>query len=75
MFSYEPRPLYQRQDAQAPPPTQEFLDETLQPVIRGIMYTFTILAVIVVGLRCYTRLFLRRVFGLDDWVMVLTVVR
>jgi hypothetical protein len=44
-------------------------------MIRTVTWLSVIFPILFVGLRVYTRLFVRKVFGLDDWVIVLSLVR
>ncbi|KAI9896841.1 hypothetical protein N3K66_007863 [Trichothecium roseum] len=56
-----------------PPPTPEFLAETRQPAIRAVTWLSAALPTIIVLVRCYTRVVVRKVFGVDDWLIVLAV--
>ncbi|KAM0321744.1 hypothetical protein ACHAPQ_009284 [Fusarium lateritium] len=60
--------------ASGPPPTAEYLAESRGPVIRTVTWLGVIIPFIFVVLRVYTRLFVRKVFGLDDWVIVFAMV-
>lgn len=53
---------------------EAYLNESASGETRAILWATTSLAVIFVSLRCYTRLFLRRVFGVDDYLMVFSMV-
>lgn len=57
-----------------PPPSPEYLAETRGPVIRTVTWLSVFIPVILVSLRIYTRLFVRKVFGVDDWVIALSLV-
>lgn len=58
-----------------PPPSPEFLAEDVRHITSvGIIIVF-VLAFVVVALRFYARIRLTRSFGLDDWLMALSVVR
>lgn len=57
-----------------PPPTAEFLAESRGPVIRTVTWLGVIIPFIFVVLRVYTRVFVRKVFGMDDWVIVFAMV-
>ncbi|RGP79539.1 integral membrane pth11 [Fusarium longipes] len=52
----------------------EYLAETRGPAIRTVTWLSVFLPFVLVSLRIYTRLFIRKVFGLDDWVIVLSLV-
>ena len=56
-------------------PSPEYLAETRGPMIRTVTWLSVIFPILFVGLRVYTRLFVRKVFGLDDWVIVISLVR
>lgn len=56
-------------------PSPEYLAETRGPMIRTVTWLSVIFPILFVGLRVYTRLFVRKVFGLDDWVILLSLVR
>ncbi|RSL72144.1 hypothetical protein CEP53_001194 [Fusarium sp. AF-6] len=61
--------------ASAEPTTSlEGLTDTRGPIIRSVTWLSVIVPIILVGLRAYTRLFLRKVFGLDDWVIVFALI-
>lgn len=60
--------------AAGPPPSPEYLAETRGPMIRAVTWLSVILPFILVSLRVYTRVFVRKVFGLDDWVIVFSLV-
>lgn len=61
--------------ASAEPTTSpEGLADTRGPIIRSVTWLSVIVPIILVSLRVYTRLFLRKVFGLDDWVIVFALV-
>ncbi|RSL43029.1 hypothetical protein CEP54_015249 [Fusarium duplospermum] len=61
--------------ASAEPTTSlEGLADTRGPIIRSVTWLSVIVPIILVGLRAYTRLFLRKVFGLDDWVIVFALI-
>lgn len=50
-------------------------EESFASTILGVTTVFHILALVVVGLRSYTRLFLVRMFGIQDAFMILSIVR
>ncbi|KAJ4044976.1 hypothetical protein NW760_010445 [Fusarium oxysporum] len=55
-------------------PSPEYLAETRGPMIRTVTWLSVIFPILFVALRVYTRLFVRKVFGLDDWVIVLSLI-
>ncbi|KAF4442237.1 hypothetical protein F53441_11799 [Fusarium austroafricanum] len=57
-----------------PPPSAAYLAETRGPMIRTVTWLSVIFPILFVALRVYTRLFVRKVFGLDDWVIVFSLV-
>jgi hypothetical protein len=61
-----------RRDGYPPPPpiTPEEITYDNSPQILAITGTFFAAAAIVVLLRCYVRIRVLRVFGIDDWVML-----
>jgi hypothetical protein len=59
--------------ADTPPPSPEYLAETRGPAIRTVTWISVFVPVLLVSLRIYTRLFVRKVFGLDDWVITLSL--
>jgi hypothetical protein len=56
------------------PPTPEELAFNNAPHILGITGSFFALATITVLLRCYVRTIMLKIFGIDDWVMLLALV-
>jgi hypothetical protein len=56
------------------PHSPEYLAESAASTIRGTVWTATSVALLTVILRCYTRLWLRKVIGTDDVLIVLSVV-
>jgi hypothetical protein len=45
------------------------------PELQAVGYVLLILAFITLTLRCYVRVFLVKSFGLDDWAMLVAMVR
>lgn len=45
------------------------------PELQAVCIALLVLAVTATALRCYTRIFILRAFGLDDGVMVFATVR
>ena len=58
-----------------PPPTPEYLAESQEATIRGVTWMSVIVPLVIVTLRVFTRLQLRKVFGIDDGFIVFAVVR
>ncbi|KAI5840097.1 hypothetical protein DFP73DRAFT_197025 [Morchella snyderi] len=52
------------------PPPNTVNPETKAPMIIGVFIGFTVLAVMVVGLRFWTRLYIIRNIGMDDWFIL-----
>ncbi|VUC35060.1 unnamed protein product [Clonostachys rosea] len=52
----------------------EFLAQSRGPSIRGVVWVSVVCSIIIVIMRVHTRIFLRRVFGIDDWVIVFAMV-
>lgn len=60
----------------APPTlTPEEMAYTNAPEILAITSTFFAAALLIVLLRCYVRIIMLKVFGIDDYVMVFAMVR
>lgn len=57
----------------APRPQPNPDDPGIGPVIYGVSWTFTMLAVFTVGLRFYVRRVSSRFFAIEDWVMLLAL--
>ncbi|KAK7213129.1 hypothetical protein V2G26_020307 [Clonostachys chloroleuca] len=55
-------------------PSPEFLSQSRGPSIRGVIWVSVICSIIIVIMRVHTRIFLRRVFGIDDWFIVFAMV-
>jgi hypothetical protein len=51
------------------------LNETLVAQIQAVMYLLAIIPTIIVGLRCYVRIYVKKAFGMDDVTIVLATVR
>ncbi|KAF2662041.1 hypothetical protein K491DRAFT_710453 [Lophiostoma macrostomum CBS 122681] len=62
-----------RRQAGPSPPTPEQIAYTNAPEILAISGSFFAVAALVVLLRCYVRLAMLKVFGLDDYVMVVAM--
>jgi hypothetical protein len=65
-----------RQDGPpAPPPlSPEYLSETLAPTLNAIVGTLVGICTLVFLLRVYVRTRMLRIFGPDDWLMLVAVV-
>jgi hypothetical protein len=57
-----------------PPPTPEVIAFDNSPAILAITGSFFAAAALVVLLRCYVRVSMLKVFGIDDWVMMFAMV-
>ncbi|KAG6054570.1 hypothetical protein E4U17_003674 [Claviceps sp. LM77 group G4] len=55
-------------------PTAEYLAESQSESLKRILWAAAGLPTLLVILRCYTRLWLRKVFGLDDYFMVAALI-
>ena len=58
-------------DTAAMPPPVSPDDPGIGPLMIGIMWTFTCLAMIAIALRLYVRIFIVKKLGLDDWFMMI----
>ncbi|KAL8364867.1 hypothetical protein RB595_003918 [Gaeumannomyces hyphopodioides] len=58
----------------SPAPTAEFLAEDKGPSVIAALWTFATLATVFVALRCYVRISVKKVFGVDDGCVVLALV-
>lgn len=52
-----------------------FLSETRAPTVKGVMWIMSIVPLIFVGMRLYVRIYIRRVFGWDDGIAIVAIVR
>jgi hypothetical protein len=57
-----------------PPITAEYIAYNNSSHILGVVGSFFTLAAIVVLLRCYTRFFILKTFGRDDWAILVAMV-
>lgn len=74
-MSLELEALSPRQAPLGPPPiTPEDLAFNNAPQILAITGTFFAIAALVVLLRCYVRVAMLKVFGIDDYIMVVAMV-
>ncbi|KAJ4266148.1 hypothetical protein NW762_004128 [Fusarium torreyae] len=60
--------------AAGPPPSPEYLAQSRGPMIQTVTWLSVAFPIVFVSLRVYTRLFVRKVFGLDDWVIVFSLI-
>jgi hypothetical protein len=44
------------------------------PQVEAVAILFLVLSWIAVGLRCYVKLFMKKVFNIDDWLAVASLV-
>lgn len=58
-------------EANLPP---SYLDESRAPTVQGVMWTMAIVPLVFVLMRLYVRVVLRRVFGWDDFIIIIAVV-
>ncbi|KAJ5191095.1 uncharacterized protein N7498_010080 [Penicillium cinerascens] len=57
-------------EANLPP---SYLDESRAPTLQGVMWTMAIVPLVFVLMRLYVRVVLRRVFGWDDFIIIVAV--
>ncbi|KAK3303502.1 uncharacterized protein B0T15DRAFT_496052 [Chaetomium strumarium] len=55
-------------------PSPEYLAQSLAPTIRAVMWVSIAIPLVFVILRCYVRLVIRKVFGLDDALLVISLI-
>jgi hypothetical protein len=53
---------------------QYYLDDSRAPTIQGVMWTMAIVPLVFVLMRLYVRVALRRVFGWDDFIIIIALV-
>ena len=44
------------------------------PQVEAVVFLFLVLAWIAVGVRCYVKIFMTRLFRIDDWLAVASLV-
>lgn len=66
--------LLRRQGPAPLPPTPEEISFNNSPQILAITGTCFAVAALVVSLRCYVRISMLKIFGIDDWIMLLAMV-
>ena len=66
--------MLRRQLPMPPPLTPEELAFDNSPEILAITGSFFAAAALVVLLRCYVRITMLKVFGIDDWIMLMAMV-
>jgi hypothetical protein len=55
-------------------PSPEYMAETRGPIISGVIWLAVGLPLVVVSLRLYTRAIMRKVFGIDDYLICVAMV-
>lgn len=68
-------PGIQARQAGPSPHDPSLPNDTIAPMILGISGMLTGLAFLIVLSRCYVRLAMLKVFGVDDWIMLFAMVR
>ncbi|KAJ5712796.1 hypothetical protein N7493_009264 [Penicillium malachiteum] len=48
-----------------------YMEETRAPVVQGVMWVMAIVPLIFVGMRLYVRIFLKHIFGWDDFIIII----
>jgi hypothetical protein len=48
--------------------------ENLGPEVEAVAILFLVLSWIAVGLRCYVKIFMKKVFNIEDWFAVASLV-
>ncbi|KAJ6024363.1 hypothetical protein N7540_005160 [Penicillium herquei] len=48
-----------------------YAEETRAPVVQGVMWVMAIVPLVFVGMRLYVRIFLKHVFGWDDFIIII----
>ncbi|KAJ5718176.1 hypothetical protein N7488_003822 [Penicillium malachiteum] len=48
-----------------------YVEETRTPVVQGMMWVMAMVPLIFVGMRLYVRIFLKHVFGWDDFIIII----
>lgn len=48
--------------------------ENRGPEVEAVAVTFLVLSWVAVGLRCYVRLFMKKLFRIDDWLALISLV-
>ena len=54
--------------------SQSYLDESRAPSVQGVMWTMAIVPLVIVMMRLYVRVAIRRVFGWDDFIIIIAIV-
>ena len=59
-----------------PSPVDDFAMaiENRGPQVEAVVFLFLVLAWIAVGVRCYVRIFMTKLFRIDDWLAVASLV-
>lgn len=53
---------------------ESYLLESRAPILQGVMWTVAIVPLMFVAMRLYVRIYLRRVFGWDDFIIIIAIV-
>jgi hypothetical protein len=53
---------------------QYYLHESRAPTVQGVMWTMAIVPLVFVLMRLYVRVAVRRVFGWDDFIIIIALV-
>ncbi|KAJ6108014.1 hypothetical protein N7523_009337 [Penicillium sp. IBT 18751x] len=53
--------------------SQSYLDESRAPSVQGVMWTMAIVPLVIVLMRLYVRVAIRRVFGWDDFILIIAI--
>ncbi|KAJ5665692.1 uncharacterized protein N7477_008140 [Penicillium maclennaniae] len=53
--------------------SQSYLDESRAPSVQGVMWTMAIVPLVIVLMRLYVRVAIRRVFGWDDFIIIIAI--
>lgn len=54
--------------------SQSYLDESRAPSVQGVMWTMAIVPLVIVMMRLYVRVAIRRVYGWDDFIIIIAIV-
>ena len=55
-------------------PSASYLAESRSSTVQGVMWTMGLVPLVFVGMRLYVRVLLKRVFGWDDFIIIITIV-
>lgn len=51
-----------------------YMNESRAPLVQGVMWTMSIVPLFFVCVRLYVRVYLKRVFGWDDFIIIIAIV-